>query len=227
MSNKYKNRPRGSRPDEQLIAIRTLCPTVICPITGDSPREYLFKHGTTYTLQLDHKIPFHVLPRNDMELLQVASPNGHRHITNLQNEKTVLTEDEQEICVHCKLNNFEYYKRTKLIVTFETHHIDGNRFNTGFDNEERLCPNCHGATASHSVNKGKEPFRPKLNVFLRMLHENRSLGHMCNQLNVNAGMLKWYYYKIGLDLIFGRDKIPPPNYIRHLFPNKNADRFFV
>lgn len=226
MSNKYKNRPRGSQPDEQLIALRTLCPNVICPLTGDSPREYLFKYGTTYTLHLDHKIPFHILPRNDIDLLQVVSPNGHRHITNLQNGKTVLVEDEQEVCAHCKMNNYEYYKRTKLIVTFDTHHIDGNHFNTNPENEQRLCPNCHWATPSHSVNKTKDPFRSKLNDFLTMLHDQRSLTYMCNKLKVGSGMLKWYYYKIGLDLVFGRERITPPKYLRHLFPNKNADRFF-
>jgi hypothetical protein len=227
MSNKYKNRPRGSQPDEYLVALRTICPNVVCPITGDSPREHLFKHGTTYALHLDHKIPYHILKRNDKELLQVVSPNGHSHYTNLQRGKTTIEQKDMEVCSHCGMNNYEYYKLTKLVVTYDTHHIDGIRSNNAPNNKERLCPNCHWATSSHSVNKEKEPFRPKLRQFLQMLHDDRSLYYISRKLKTSTSMLKWYYYKIGLDLHFGRSKISPPKCIRHLFPNQNADRFFT
>lgn len=219
-------RERGSRPDEQLYAIRLHSPNVICKLTGDSPREHLFKYGTTYSLQLNHKIPYHILPAMYFDRLEVLSPNGHQHITNIQRNITEIKFEDAEICECCKLNNYEYYIRTKLVVTFHTHHIDGNRKNNTPNNKQRLCPNCHYATDSHSVNKDKDPFRNKWPQFLEHLHDRRSVGFMTRKLNVSKGHLQWNFYKTGLDLHFGRDILEPPKIIRHLFDNDNAHKFF-
>jgi hypothetical protein len=222
-----KKRERGSRPDEQLLAIRTLSPNVVCQLTGDSPRGFLFIHGTTYALQQNHKIPYKLLQKWDLNGIEILSPNGHQHITNIQNNKLVITPEEAEVCQFCGLNTFTYYTRTKLVVTLQTHHIDGNRKNNSSTNKIRYCPNCHYATDSHSVNKNKEPFRNKWTQFLQYLHERRSIGFMERKLNTSKGHLQWNFYKTGLDLSFGRSIIEPPDNILHLFENDKASDFFT
>ncbi len=221
-----KKRVRGSRPDQQLLAVRTHSPKVICHLTGDSPREYLFKYGTTYSLQQDHIIQYKFVPKWELDGVTILSPNGHQHMTNLEYNKTELKFDDTEICEICKMNNYDYYRRTKLVVTFHTHHVDGNRKNNDVNNKQRLCPNCHYATDSHSVNKNKNPFRNKWSKFLEYLHDRRSVGFMTRKLNTNKSNLQWNFYKIGLDLHFGRDILEPPKIIRHLFENEEASKFF-
>ncbi len=221
-----KKRIRGSRPDEQLLFIRTHSPKVVCDLTGDSPREYLFKFGTTYSLQLNHIIPYNILPKSDINGVQIISPNGHQHITNQQNGKSSITPEQAETCKFCGLDTYEYYRRTRLVVTLHTHHIDANRKNNKEENKIRYCPNCHYATDSHSVNKNKEPFRNKWSQFLEYLHQYRSIGFMEQKLNTTKTHLQWYFYKTGLDLYFGRSIIEPPKVIRHLFENNNSFKFF-
>ena len=149
-----KKRVRGSRPDQQLLAIRTHSPNVVCQLTGDSPREYLFKNGTTYSLQQDHIIQYKIVPMWQLDGVKILSPNGHQHITNLENGKREIIVDEFEVCEICKMNNYEYYRRTKLIVTFHTHHIDGNRSNNKISNLVCWCKKCHQDHHTRRDSKG-------------------------------------------------------------------------
>ena len=233
-TNKYKNRPRGSQPEEQLLAIRTNSPTVACQLTGDSPMEYLFRYETTYSLQLSHSksLPFAMLKTiphpNRPDFVEILSPNAHRHITNTTELKIPIieiTKNTAEVCAFCNLNNYKYYRDTGFVVTFDTHHLDGNRSNNVPSNLSRYCPNCHLATDSHSVNKNKSSFRPKWKTFLNYLDNNLSWDYISLKLKVSKSELQYNFYKIGLDLHYGMI-IPPPRYIVHLFPNQNSTKFF-
>ena len=60
--------------------------------------------------------------------------------------KIKLFEDgiREEKCEICNLTDWQ----GKTIPT-ELHHIDGDRFNNGFENLQVLCPNCHAQTENY------------------------------------------------------------------------------
>ena len=220
-------RVRGSRRDEQLRVIREHAPDMKCTITSDSPVEYLLKNGRTYSLQAGHMIPYKYLPKSQLDSYKVYSPNGHTHFTNVELRNiTEIKMEEAETCPICSMNNYNYFKRTGLVVTFETHHIDGNRKNNAAENKQRMCPNCHAATDTHSL-PGGESFRSKMDDFLQMLQSGYSLDYMSNKLGFDKSFLRDRYYQFGLDLIFGRDKISPPSILLDLFPNHKSTEFFT
>lgn len=222
-----KKRVRGSRRDEHLRVIREHAPDMKCSITADSPVEYLLKYGRTYSLQAGHIIPYKLLPKTDRNSYRVYSPNGHTHFTNIEmRNKTQILKEEAETCPICGMNNYLYFKRTGFVITFETHHVDSNRKNNNPENLQRMCPNCHAATDTHSFPGGMS-FRAKMDDFLQMLSDGCSLDYISNKIGFPKGFLKERYYQFGLDLIFGREKISPPSIIRDLFPNNKANEFFI
>lgn len=54
----------------------------------------------------------------------------------------------------CQICNLEKWQDKKL--SFEIHHIDGNRFNNEDDNLQILCPNCHSQTPNFRNKKRKK-----------------------------------------------------------------------
>jgi hypothetical protein len=225
-------RVRGSQPSEILMGIYEKGSVFKCPITGDDPAEYFMKyHDIWIPRRMHHPIPFHKLVKmgvkdpNSLSHVMFGSPNGHNMLDNYLNGIDVMDKSEAETCTVCKINSWEVFQQHKKVLRMENHHED-SKFAT-----YKLCPMCHAATDSHSVNEGKVPFPSK--EFAKLIIDDNILNlntlhsilkKIAPKLNKNA--IQYKFYGIGLHRFFDNTLIPPPDIIRKYFPNKNYSKFF-
>ncbi len=82
-------------------------------------------------------------------------------IVGAKNMKNYLLEKHGNIC----LNSDCLWDFTKISITVELEHTDGNYRNTSLDNCTLLCPNCHSLTPTYkNKNKGNgREYRRKQN----------------------------------------------------------------
>jgi hypothetical protein len=140
----------------------------------------------------------------------------------------IVTMDVTDVqtCHVCKINTWDMFKKHKKVLKLESHHED-NAFTT-WD----LCPTCHAATETHSVNDDKVPFPAK--EFAELLLDKRIVDittiHRTlkkNSPKLNKQAIQYKFYGMGLHRFFDNKLIAVPPVIKKYFPNKNFDKFFI
>lgn len=229
---KRRGRVRGSRPDEILFGIYEKGAVFKCPITGEDPAEYFMKYRNIWIpRRMHHPIPHHILKNmnvenpNALQYVIFGSPNGHNMLDNYMNGMITMEAKDSQTCCVCKINTWSMFKTHKKVLRLESHHED-SMFTT-WD----LCPTCHAATETHSVNDEKVPFPAK--EFAELLLDKKvfdlsSIHRFLkkNSPKIQKQAIQYKFYGMGLHRFIDNTLMPVPDIIKKYFPNKNFDKFF-
>jgi hypothetical protein len=228
-----QGRIRGSRPDEILRGIYEKGAVFKCPITDEDPAKYFMQHREIWIpRRMHHPIPYSQLVKmgvkdpNSVQYVMFGSPNGHNMLDNYMNGIVTMNKSDVQICKICKLNTWDMFEKHKKVLKLESHHEDC--MFTTWD----LCPTCHAATESHSVNDGKVPFPAKEFAELILDKNIIDLTSLHNTLKkyspkIQKNTIQYKFYGMGLHRFFDTKLMPVPFILRKYFPNKNFDKFFI
>jgi hypothetical protein len=212
---------RGSHQHEALPVIRLLTPDVTCQMTGDSPLDHFYKTGRIYSLRIIKRQEFRheeILSHdyiNNLDKLLVVSPNGESYYKNYIKNDFFVRREETKTCQWCLFDNKSHSLTTRHKITMTEK--EGQSF----------CPNCLYGDEKISVNKNKISFRPKFGKFLECLNTPASEKFIAKKLGETTEDVRFWFYKTGLDRIYGTSRIAPPGCIKNIInKNDNSKLFF-
>jgi len=216
--------------------------------TAEDPGEFFMEHGLLYSMvrtftpksiiewmEFDPSLTEEEI-KADPNKYDMVSPNHRGWI--LDGRPSSMDASEQEICSHCLMNTWEFFKLTGMAIKLENHHNGRNKFMT-----VKVCATCHAATPDHAVNDDKQVFDSR---FLKKLLDdqqrysgNQILKIMSGKLFVPGQDYKIFkrnpkltmytlqnkFYGAGLHRYYGY-RFPVPGYLKQFFvPNTAKDVF--